>query len=73
VKWKSKRNQIHYKNHDFYNDPDDSNGMEIMLGIVAFGMIIAGAYVLLHDHFPLPREVELKNGSYSIPNLKSEW
>ena len=62
-----------FKNHDFYNDPDDLNGMKIMLGIIAFGMIIVGFYILLHNHFPLPRDVELKSGSYSIPTLKSEW
>lgn len=60
------------KNHKFYENPDDSSGMEIILGIIGFGMIIVGTYILLHSHFPLPREVGLKNGSYSIPNLKSE-
>ena len=61
-----------FENHQFYNDPDNSSGMEIILGIIGFGMIIAGVYVLLHSHFPPPREVGLKKGGYSIQTLKSE-
>ncbi|MCA9378343.1 hypothetical protein KC711_05655 [Candidatus Peregrinibacteria bacterium] len=72
MKMKEQKKPDPLKNHKFYENPDDSNGMEIMLGIIAFGMIIVGFYILLHNHFPLPREVELKSESYSIQTLKSE-